>query len=202
MGQNQRMEGRMKYHQTVEQIAEEYEVIQKAITDPSHFEVLYNKYYDRIVAFVYQRLDDKEMAFDITSQVFLKALTHLPNYKFKGLPFSAWLFRIAYNELCDLFKRNEQYRTVNIDTHLLKELIEEADIETKEYYLKSMVDSISELPPSELELIEMRFFDEMSFREIGSTLGITENNAKVKVYRLLDKVKKCVYRKIEQDEKA
>jgi RNA polymerase sigma-70 factor (ECF subfamily) len=192
----------MKYHQTVEQIAEEYEVIQKAIADPSHFEVLYNKYYDRIVAFVYQRLDDKEMAFDITSQVFLKALTHLPNYKFKGLPFSAWLFRIAYNELCDLFKRNEQYRMVNIDTHLLKELIEEADIETKEFYLKSMVDSISELPSSELELIEMRFFDEMSFREIGTTLGITENNAKVKVYRLLDKVKKCVYRKIEQDEKA
>lgn len=190
------------YHQTEEQITNEYKLIQDAIQNPTRFEVLYNRYYDRIASFVYQRLDDKQLAFDVTSQVFLKALTKLPDYTYKGVPFSSWLFRIAYNELCDLFKKRSSLRTINIDTQAFRSLaVENENKEEQEYYLSKMAEAIATLPEREMELIEMRFFDQLSFKEIGNVLGITENNAKVRVYRILDKIKKNILQKVEQDEK-
>src|SRR5688572_30356328 len=73
--------------------------IREAKADPALFRPLYDRYYERIFKFLYQRLDEKEDAFDLCSQVFLKALTNLGKYRSVGVPFSSWLYRIARNEL-------------------------------------------------------------------------------------------------------
>src|ERR1035437_9184646 len=88
-----------KYHLGAEQLSTELEQVKAAQTDPRSFEPLYAAYYSRLVGFIYQRLDNKEEAFEITAQVFYIALSQLPKFRSQGVPFGAWLFRIASNEL-------------------------------------------------------------------------------------------------------
>ena len=76
-------------------IGDEISQIELAKKNPHHFEILYNRYFESIFRFIYQRMDSKETTADITSQVFLKALVNIGKYTSQGFPFSAWLYRIA-----------------------------------------------------------------------------------------------------------
>lgn len=183
-----------KYHVTKEEMDKEHDIVEQAKIDPSKFSILYNKYYAQIFRFLYQRVNDKETAFDFTSQVFLKAMVNLPKYKFRGVPFSSWLYRIAHNEINLVFRKKIVARTVNIETEHLNSIIEEIEEDENglEKYQGILIEVISDLPAAELEIIEMRFFEKRPFKEIAEILEITENNAKVKVYRLLDKLRKRI----------
>jgi len=180
-----------RYHQTESQLMDEQKMIAAAQENSKDFELLYKKYHEPIFRYIYQRMDDKEMAFDITNNVFIKALANIKKYKFKGVPFSAWLFRIAKSELYQAFKDKKAERTINLDTEHLNQIAEELnDNEDRELLKKQLLNQISTLPETDLQLIELRFFEDRSFREIGEILEMTENNAKVKCFRALRKLKK------------
>jgi RNA polymerase sigma-70 factor (ECF subfamily) len=168
----------------------EEEEIAAAKANPAHFSVLYNRYYEPVFRFVYQRLDSKDLAADICAQVFLNALTHLKTYKYQGLPMVCWLYRIAGNELKQLFRKNARHRTINIESSAIYTMIEDIEESRLEPYYEKMLTLLPDLAEEELQLIEMRYFEKRPFKEIGDILDITENNAKVKVYRILDKMKK------------
>jgi len=182
-----------KFHKTMDQLGDEKIQIEKAQADPKDFEPLYNQYYEDVFRFAYQRLESREEAADLTSQVFLKALVHLRQFRFRGVPFSAWLFRIAINEIITYYARSKKNRLVNIETAKLKELYEESDTGLKEERIARIISEIKGLKGDDLLLIEMRFFENRSFKEIGEIMSITENNAKVKVYRILDKMKQKIF---------
>ncbi len=182
-----------KYHQTQEQLQKEHDYIEASKADMKNFEVLYNKYHEPVFRFVYQRLDDKDTAFDITSQVFLKAMTNIKNFKYKEVPFSSWLYKIAYNELMDTFKKNKAQRAINIEDAHVSEIREEIGENSGEEYQDKLIDAITQLSEDDIQLIEMRFFEKRAFSEIGEILDITENNAKVKTYRVIDKLKELMY---------
>ncbi len=182
-----------KYHATATDLATEQAIVEAAKKDAKNFDVLYNKYYEQIFRFIYQRLDDKEQTFDATQQVFLKALDNLHKYEYRGVPFASWLYRIASSELNNLFRAEKVQRAVNIDSVSVYHIIEEIQESKIDQYHDKIVQLISEqLEEDELQLIEMRFFEKRSFKEIGEILEITENNAKVKTYRVLDKLKKNI----------
>src|ERR1700758_3721828 len=107
---------------TTEQIEAEELLIKAAQKNPRDFAPLYEKYFERIVSYIYHRIENKDEAFEITAQVFYKALSNLSKYKSRGLPFSAWLFRIASNEMNHRFRKNISQRTLNIDDLGLIEL--------------------------------------------------------------------------------
>jgi RNA polymerase sigma-70 factor (ECF subfamily) len=180
------------YHVTEDVQKAELGIIEAAKESPQHFAPLYEKYYEQIFRFIYQRLDDKELAYDTASQVFLKAMTNLNKYEHRGVPFSSWLYQIARNEVYSLFKNNKAERTVNIDSSSVYNIIDEMETDQLDQYHEKMTRIISELPEDELQLIEMRFFEKRSFKEIAEILEITENNTKVRLYRLLDKLKKQI----------
>ena len=181
-----------KYHQTDTELLREEQQIFEAKSDPAKFRHLYDKYYAEIFRFVYRRTDDEDLSADLVSQVFLKAMQKLPDYEFRGVPFSAWLYRIASNEVNIFFREQKKKRTVTLDTVNLKDMFEEFEHEDFEEKKKLMLNSFQKLKPEELSLLEMRFFEKMAFRAIGEVLGITENNAKVRMYRILDKLKKLM----------
>ena len=187
------MQETSKYHFTEAELAGEQRKVEAAKRNPAEFAVLYDTYYEPIFRFVYQRLDNKEQAFDTTQQVFMKALTKLGRYEYKGVPFSSWLFRIALNELNDLFREAKAQHTVNIDSASIYLIIEEWEETKIDKYHDKIVSIIGEhLAEEELPFIEMRFFEKRSFKQIGDILDITENNAKVKTYRILDKLRKIL----------
>lgn len=184
------MQGTSKYHQSNEQLLRENEIIEAAKKNPQRFEPIYKKYHEQIFRYVYQRMEDKEQAFDVTSQVFLKAITKLHKYEFKGVPFSSWLYRIAMSEVYQYLKDNSANRNVNIETSGLSEIIDEFEDEERFEEQQKLIKVIGELPEDELQIIEMRYFEKRSYREIGEILGIAENNAKVKTFRIVGKLKK------------
>jgi len=181
-----------KYHATAGQIDAEFKLIEAAKTDINKFGPLYNKYYKQIFNYLYQRLDDKETAFDITSQVFIKAMANLHKYQFKGVPFASWLYRIAFSELMQWFRIKNAERTVNADVSDIKHLFQEIQENYYDEYIPILAQALKKLEEMELQIIEMRYFEKRPFKEIAEILDISENNAKVKLHRILEKLKKFI----------
>ena len=118
-------------------------------------------------------------------------MDNLHKYEIRGVPFVSWLYRIAFSEVNNLFRQRKAQRTVNIDSISVYKIIEEIEENKIEQYHDKIVSLISaQLNEHQLQLIEMRFFEKRSFKQIGEILNITENNAKVKTYRVLDMLKK------------
>ena len=180
------------FHHTDEQLNEELIIIQAAKVNPERFAPLYDKYYKKIFNYVYQRMDSKDTAFDITGQVFLKALTNLKRYEYKGVPFASWLYRIAHNEVMQLFRSQKDKRAINADISDLRYICEESEELFFEEYIPAIKKLIRELNEDDLQLVELRFFEKRPFKEIAEILDITEVNAKVKMYRIVEKLKKSL----------
>jgi RNA polymerase sigma-70 factor (ECF subfamily) len=185
-----------KYHATESDLRKEQAIVEAAKADPGKFAALYDKYYEQIFRYIYQRSDDKDAAFDATQQVFLKAMNSLHKYEYRGVPFASWLYRIASSELNNLFRASKLQRAVNIDSVHIHHIMEEIEETRIDKYHDTIVQIIGEeLEEEELQLIEMRFFEKRSFKEIAEILEMTENNAKVKTYRVLEKLRKRIQQK-------
>ena len=178
------------YHQNELVLQEELIIIEKAKMNPQFFAPIYNRYYESIFRYIYKRIDEQEAAFDITSNVFVKALGALNKFEFRGVPFSSWLFRIAKSELYQSFRDKKASRTINIDSVTIVQIVDEICDDQSEENRQKLLTSLTLLNENELQLIEMRFFEKRSFREMGEILDLTENNAKVKTFRALVKLKK------------
>ena len=177
------------YHQSKSAIELEHDIVEKAKKNVRDFAPIYKKYHAPILQFVYLRLDDKDLAIDIAQQVFLKAIETLQKYEFRGLPFSSWLYRIAINELNQLFRKNKKMRTINLNESITSDLIHEMEDEEFALHKERLAIILKKISAAEFQLIEMRFFEKRPFVEIGELLDITENNAKVKTYRVIQKLK-------------
>lgn len=173
-----------------EAIQLEWQEIQAAQQDPAMFRPLYNRYYEPIFRFIFQRTADETLTADLCSQVFLKAMQRLRDYEYRGVPFSAWLYRIAMNEAAQHFRRRKKNRVVSIEDTDLYEMMEEMEEGISEREKWRLVDALDSLKEKDLQLIEMRFFEHRPFKEIAEITGLTEGNAKVKTYRILDRLKK------------
>lgn len=183
------------FHQGPELLTQEQVWITQAKSDPSKFEPLYRKYYSPILRYLMQRSEDEEMAHDVASQVFVKALKNLNQFEFRGVPFGSWLYRIAKSELYQQYRERQSSRTVRMDNLQIPtfdELFSDRQ-EAEENRLK-LLSSLKMLRPEHVKLIEMRFFEQLSFKEIGESLGLTENNAKVKTFRALEKLRGYFHR--------
>lgn len=172
------------------EIEQEWLEIQAAQGNPALFRPIYNRYFEQVFRFIHRRTADEDLSADLCSQVFLKAMQRLGEYVFKGVPFSAWLFRIASNEVSQHFRQNKAGRVVSIEEVHMGEVMDEIDEEDNEALRKKLLTVLNDLNELDLQLIEMRFFEQMPFKEIAEIAGMTENNAKVKVYRILERLKK------------
>ncbi|MEM6397298.1 MAG: sigma-70 family RNA polymerase sigma factor [Bacteroidota bacterium] len=175
-----------------EQLLAEWAEVQAAQADPSRFKPLYERYYERIFRYLLRRSEDESITADLCSQVFLKALRRLGQYQYRGLPFSAWLFRIAANELKLFYRQNKRRRVVSADLSIYGELADEPEEMTAQEQAEREAELrrvLSRLKPGELNLIEMRFFEQRPFAEIAAILDVSEATAKMRTYRLLGRLK-------------
>jgi len=179
------------FHQDDNRLLLEKSMILKSKENPENFGSLYRIYHESIFRYIYNRIGDLDLANDITSVVFMKALLNIKKYEYRGLPFSSWLFRIAKSELNQSFRNNKKtQRTISIDKIQLGQIMEDIVIDETDNNIKQLLKSLSRLNNNQVELIEMRYFEKRSYREIGQILDITENNAKVKTFRALSKLRK------------
>jgi RNA polymerase sigma-70 factor (ECF subfamily) len=149
---------------------DEQRIVEAAQKDPSRFAELYENNFDRVYAFVASRIYDRDVAQDITAEVFHHALANLGKFEWRGVPFSAWLFRIAANALMDRRKHaaREQGKPAP-----------EADVERR----AALFSLVSQLPEDQRRVLEMRFAEERSIREIARELGRSEGAIKQLQFR-------------------
>lgn len=168
---------------------EERRLVKKAQEDIRYFEGLYDHYYLPIFYFVAKRTENKELAGEITSIVFLKALENIKSYTFRGVPFSSWLYRIAQNALTDVYRKNRSSHIIDVSTRQLESIQQELSRGEEEKQIEAILELLPNLLEEEVVLIELRYFDQRKYKEIGEILNITEESARVKVHRVIVKMK-------------
>lgn len=175
-------------------------VIEAAKKDRNRFSPLYDRYYRQIFLFVFKRTGQEDVAGDIVSQVFIKAMLSIEKYTYRGVPFSAWLYRIASNEVSQHYRTEKKKRTVSMERTQIDRVMGMVDDEkaesNHEYYMEVLLETMQDMKPGDVEIIELRFFEQRPFKDVAFILGITENNAKVKVYRILERLKKRLQNKM------
>lgn len=173
-----------------QELAEEQKLIAAAKRDARQFAQVYDRYFERIFNFILRRTDDEEISNDLTSQTFLKALNGLKKYEFRGVPFSAWLYRIAHNEVNKYFNKQSRKKVFSLEQEQLFEFIQpEEDEPFDEERLEKLMSVLKNLPTDAMEVLELRFFEEKNFKEISYILNIGESGAKMRLYRAIEKLK-------------
>jgi len=172
----------------------EKQYIEDSKKDARSFEPLYVLYYERILKFVYKRIESLDDTREVTAIVFTKALTNIKKYKDQGFPFSSWLYSIAINEINQFYRDSKKMRVISLDKKGVDNIAEETD-KLNQDLVSALKKALMYLSEDELILIELRYFEEKPFVEVGQILEITENNAKVRTYRVLDKLRE-IFNKI------
>jgi len=170
----------------------EEELILNAQRSPAGFSKLYDLYHNRIFLFVLKRVEDEASAADITSDVFVKVFTNIRKFKYRGFSIASWIFRIAINEMNTYFKIQKKTRVISIEKTHIGNILQDINEQEESKFMCSDMDlanALSKLSDDALTIIELRFFEQLPFKQISAILGITETNAKVKVYRILKKIK-------------
>src|SRR5207237_7257017 len=98
-----------------EEIWQEYEMVDRSKKDPSAFGPLYEKYFDRIFNFIYTQTDNEELTADLCSQTFLVALNHVGKFEFRGVPVSAWFYKIASNEVKKYYRKIKSQKVYSLE---------------------------------------------------------------------------------------
>ncbi|MEJ1237798.1 sigma-70 family RNA polymerase sigma factor [Chryseolinea sp. T2] len=184
-----------------EEIRREYTILEKSRRDPRAFGELYEKYFDRIFNFIYRQTDDEDVTADLSSQTFLNALKNVGRYEFRGYPFSAWLYKIATNEVNKHYRKQKKEKVFSIEEIRIRELIDQADVEWDDDVLGRLMTYLKDLPTEMLEVLELRFYEDKDFREIAFILDITESGAKMRTYRALDRLRRNFNIRIKYDGK-
>lgn len=172
-------------------LEQEQKLVEEAKRDPEKFIVLYDKYFNQIYRYVYRRVNEKETAEDLVSQTFYDAFSHLKDYEWRGYSFSAWLYKIAHNNVLKWYRERQKtplsemaegFEFVDEQTNLVKDVIEK---ETQ----GEIQELLAKLEPEDREIIRLKFFEEASNIEIAEIMGLSPNHIGVKVFRALKKVK-------------
>jgi RNA polymerase sigma-70 factor (ECF subfamily) len=162
--------------------SEERLAIEAAQRDPSRFADLYENHFHRVYAFVLRRVSDRAEAEDLTSDVFHKALANIGRFEWRGVPFAAWLFRIASNAIASHFEKKGRAAAAPEDA---PEPVVMREVE----YRTGLYRMVGELPPLQQRVIRMRFGEEKSIREIALFLKKTEGAVKQLQLRALRKLR-------------
>jgi RNA polymerase sigma-70 factor, ECF subfamily len=172
--------------------AEERLLVETAQKDPSRFGELYENNFERVYAFIARRVRDRDVVEDLTSDVFHKALTNLGRFEWRGVPFAAWLFRIAANVIADRSSRAAKELS-SIDDPA--EPWSDAGPEEIEHRAQ-LFRLVDRLPADQRRAIVMRFAEQKSIREIAHELERTEGAVKQLQFRGLQTLRAKVGKKL------
>lgn len=156
---------------------------------------LFERYYRQIYAYVYRQTAEREIAFDITQDIFLTVFTALGTFDYRLASFRTWLYRIAANKITDYY-RSHAHRIASTEIPLetvYDAATDEQDIETlleNRDYIRRIMESVSGFPPSWAGIFQMKVFEGMTFADISRLLHISENTAKARYYTIIKRLRK------------
>ncbi len=174
--------------------ADERLLIEAAQKNPARFAELYENHFERVYAYIVRRVGNRADTEDLTAEVFHQALANLKRFEWRGIPFAAWLFRIAANLISDRWKRSGREQVTD-DTKLIESaqasaaeletlVLAETELEKAERRatLFRLVDT---LPAEQRRVVVLRFVEEKSIKEVAREIRKTEGAVKQLQFRAL-----------------
>lgn len=168
---------------------DEIGLIDAAKKDPAAFGELYKLYVDRIYNYIYFRCGSVKDAEDLTGKVFFKAMSHIKGYKHMGLPFSAWLYRIAHNLVANYHRDRARKKEISLEDvrfQVFTQTSPHPEVRAERAQeVEDLLITIRELSPIRQELLILKFVDRLSNAEIGQILRKSEGAVKSLYHRTL-----------------
>ena len=179
---------------------QELKWIQEAKRNPAAFEPLFNKYQNAIFNYMLRRTCREALAKDLTASTFMKALNKIHQFKWKGIPFSAWLYRIATNEINQYFRKNrktvhvtdEHIDTIKSDSNTDDALMEAEAKKEQKQESRKVYKALTQLKKKYQDVLTLRYYEDLSVKEIAEILDIPENTVKTHTRRGLQQLKKLL----------
>jgi len=167
--------------------ADERLLIEAAQKDPARFAELYENNFERVYAYVVKRVRDRAEAEDVTAEVFHQALANLKRFEWRGIPFTAWLFRIAANLISDRWQRSG--REIPDDSGVIESAqVSPAEIEDVERRA-TLFRLVETLPAEQKRVIVLRFVEQKSIKEVAGEIRKTEGAVKQLQFRALSSLR-------------
>lgn len=168
---------------------DEKALINAAKNDPAAFGELYQRYVERIYNYIYYRTGSVKDAEDLTGRVFFKAMNNIKRYKHMGLPFSAWLYRIAHNLVANFHRDQSRKKEIPLESVSGQYASQhgsqpEAEV-ARSQEVEDLLTQIRDLAPNRQELLILKFVDQLSNAEIGQIMRKSEGAIKSLYHRTL-----------------
>ena len=154
----------------------EQALIEAAQKNPADFAPLYDANFEGVYAYALRRLGNRAAAEDVTAEVFRSALASIGSFEWRGVPFVAWLYRIAANEIADNRKKASREESMEIAEEGREDELERRAM---------LFGLVGKLPLDQRRVVVMRFAEEKSIREVAEALGRSEGAVKQLQFRAL-----------------
>jgi RNA polymerase sigma-70 factor (ECF subfamily) len=172
------------------ELEEERLLVEAAQRDRAAFDKLYDRYFNQIFSYVYYHCGNREQAEDITAATFQRGLEDLPNFRWRGVPYSAWLYRVA-SRLLSRDRRRPAWLELQEDR--LGEAADEPDAAWLRHEESSELhDAIRGLPQDQRQAILLRFFAGMRNKEVGKVMNRSEGAVKLLVFRAVSNLRQTL----------
>lgn len=157
--------------------------------------IIIKAYYKEIYVYIYKQLLDKELSLDITQEVFINMIKSIDIYDKKKCSFRTWLYKIASNKIIDYY-RSKSYKKL-----LKLQSIDEIDIKSdfsieddfiKEERIKEILGIVNGFEANLQQIFRLKIFSNMTFKDIGVLLDLSESTVKTRYYSLIKKIKSVV----------
>ncbi len=160
--------------------------------DRTAFGVLYERYLRRIYSYHYCRCSNVADAEGLTARTFYRALANIHRYSDQGVPFSAWLFRIAHNLLANWHRDNGRHPTSPLDAKMHAHYLVGDPIESveKAEEVRQIRQMVSRLPAERQQLVALKFAGRLTNAEVATVMGRTEGAIKALLHRTVDSLRK------------
>lgn len=170
------------------------ELARMAADDQAAFGELYERHVRRIYNYIYYRTGNHHDAEDLTARVFQRALRHVGNFEDKGVPFSAWLYRIAHNLVANWHRDRSRRPVVPLEDHVYvgEESHHPETVAIVEEERLMVLAAVRHLPPDRQQLLILKFVERLSNAEIGEIMGRTEGAIKSLYHRTLNALREDV----------
>lgn len=165
---------------------DESRLIERAKQDREAFGKLYELHIDRIYNYVYYRVGNSHDAEDLTARVFFRAIQHIHNYQDQGVPFSAWLYRIARNMLANWYRDNSKRQMISLDSIGQQQIVDSPEFATElQEDRVALLAAILRLPADRQELLILKYVEHLPNAEIGQIMERSEGAIKSLYHRTM-----------------
>lgn len=163
------------------------ELVEAAKENKEAFGEIYERYLDKIYNYIYYRTGNQQDAEDLTAKVFYRALNHIGKYQDKGVPFQAWLYRIAHNLVANFHRDKGRRKIIPLDDYIAHTLRSDAPDKQAEAsdQQEILMTAIRRLPAERQQLLVLKFIEQKSNAEIGDIMDRTEGAIKSLYHRTL-----------------